>query len=151
MDRDDVREMLVNPFYAIDIEPELALEHEPLASEAEWVRANLKLMDEMGAQAWLERLLAVLQGVDPLNQDQPNLGLPDIEAEEEDWRRPFVLIARIALRRACRATGSMRSSRKRSGVPTLYPWALSGLRVSPIRLRRLRYCSPGSLCPLLCP
>jgi hypothetical protein len=37
MDQDDVRDMLINPFYAINIELELALEHEPLASEADWV------------------------------------------------------------------------------------------------------------------
>jgi hypothetical protein len=84
MDEDDVRDMLVNPFYAINIEPELALKHEPLVSEADWVGANLQLMDEIGAQAWLERLLAVLQGAGPLNPDRPNFGLPDIEAEEED-------------------------------------------------------------------
>jgi hypothetical protein len=76
--------MLINPFYAINIEPELALEHEPLASEADWVQANLKLIDEIGAQAWLERLLTVLQGAGPLSPDQPMFGLPDIEAEVED-------------------------------------------------------------------
>jgi hypothetical protein len=61
MDEDDVRDMLISPFYAINIEPELALEHEPLVSEAQWVGANLKLIDEIGAQEWLEPLLAVLK------------------------------------------------------------------------------------------
>jgi hypothetical protein len=30
--------MLINPFYAINIEPDLAAEHEPMVSEAQWVK-----------------------------------------------------------------------------------------------------------------
>lgn len=72
MDEDDITDMFINPFYAINIEPEpdLAEEHEPTMSETDWVRANLKLMDEIGAQEWLERLLAVLQGAGPRNPDE---------------------------------------------------------------------------------
>lgn len=62
--------MLINPFYAINIEPDLASEHEPMVSEAQWVEANLKLIEEIGAQQWLERLLAVLQGDYPRNPDE---------------------------------------------------------------------------------
>lgn len=67
MDKKDAIHMLINPFYAINIEPDLAAEHEPIVSEAQWVQANLKLIEEVGAQAWLERLLAVLQGDDTSN------------------------------------------------------------------------------------
>jgi hypothetical protein len=80
MDADDVTNMFINPFYAINIEPDLAVEHEPLVSEADWVRANLKLMDEIGAQEWLERLLAVLQGAGPRNPDE--LAIPSDEPED---------------------------------------------------------------------
>jgi hypothetical protein len=62
---EDVTNMLINPYYAVNIAPDLALEHDPIASEADWVRANIRLMDEIGAQEWLERLLAVLQGESP--------------------------------------------------------------------------------------
>jgi hypothetical protein len=62
--------MFINPFYAIKIEPGLVAEHEPLVSEADWVRANIKLMDEIGTQEWLERLLAVLQDAGPRNLDE---------------------------------------------------------------------------------
>jgi hypothetical protein len=34
------------------------------------VEANLKLIDEIGAHEWLERLLAVLQGAGPRNPDE---------------------------------------------------------------------------------
>jgi hypothetical protein len=33
--------------------------------------ANLKLLEEIGAQQWLERLLSVLQGDYPRNPDEP--------------------------------------------------------------------------------
>jgi hypothetical protein len=60
--RKDAEHMLINPFYAINITPDLIGEHEPLVSEGEWVADNKKLMEEIGAQVWLEKLLAVLQG-----------------------------------------------------------------------------------------
>jgi hypothetical protein len=71
MDENDVKDMLINPFYAININPDLAAEHEPLVSEAQWLQANLRLIDEIGAEKWLERLLAVLQGGGPRNPDEP--------------------------------------------------------------------------------
>jgi hypothetical protein len=58
MNDNDVKNMLINPYYAINIDPDLATEHEPLTTEAQWVEANLKLIDEIGAHEWLERLLA---------------------------------------------------------------------------------------------
>jgi hypothetical protein len=50
VDGNDVTNMLINPFYAINIKPDLAAQHEPMVSEAQWVEANLKLIDEIGAQ-----------------------------------------------------------------------------------------------------
>jgi hypothetical protein len=70
IDGEDVTNMLINPYYAVNIAPDLALEHEPIASESDWVRANIRLMDEIGAQEWLERLLAVLQGDGSRNPDE---------------------------------------------------------------------------------
>lgn len=70
MDIEDATNMFINPFYAINIEPDLAIAHEPLVTEADWIRANRRLIDEVGAQEWLERLLAILQGADPLNPDE---------------------------------------------------------------------------------
>jgi hypothetical protein len=67
--RKDAEHMLINPFYAINITPDLMGEHEPLVSEAQWIAANKKLIEEIGAKAWLEKLLAVLQGDYPRNPD----------------------------------------------------------------------------------
>lgn len=70
VDDNDMKNMLISPFYAININPDLAIEHEPLVTESQWVEANLKLIDEIGAHEWLERLLAVLQGSGPRNPDE---------------------------------------------------------------------------------
>ena len=59
---DNVQRIIINPFYAITVAPQLTEEHEPPMSEAEWVQANASLMGEMGAERWLRQLLDVLNG-----------------------------------------------------------------------------------------
>ncbi len=62
MNDDDLKQMLINPYYAINIAPALATNHEPMIDHATWVQANLVLIEEIGNEEWLARLLAVLQG-----------------------------------------------------------------------------------------
>jgi hypothetical protein len=81
MDDNDPTNMLINPFYAINIAADMAEEHSPLVSEAQWIEANLKLIDEIGAHEWLKRLLAVLQGAGPSNPDEL-VGLYDEPTDE---------------------------------------------------------------------
>ena len=45
--------MLMNPYYAITLYPGLFGEHPPLTSEEQWVKANLRLVDELGTEAYL--------------------------------------------------------------------------------------------------
>ncbi len=59
---DSLQRIIINPFYAITVAPQLTVEHEPRLDEAEWVRANASLMGEMGAERWLRQLLDVLEG-----------------------------------------------------------------------------------------
>ena len=59
---DDVRRILLNPFYAIEIAPILAEPHDTTVSEDQWIAANAKLIQEIGAEAWLRELLTVLKG-----------------------------------------------------------------------------------------
>ena len=59
---DNLQRIIVNPFYAITVAPQFTEEHEPAMSEAEWVRANVSLMGEIGAERWLRQLLGVLEG-----------------------------------------------------------------------------------------
>src|SRR6266436_2061910 len=59
---DNLQRIIINPFYAITVAPQLIEEHEPPMSEAEWVQANASLMREMGTERWLRHLLDVLEG-----------------------------------------------------------------------------------------
>lgn len=65
MDADTVTRMLVNPFYAINIAPDLAAAHEPMIDHATWIEANRVLIKQIGPEEWLARLLATLQGEYP--------------------------------------------------------------------------------------
>ncbi len=59
---DSLRRIIINPFYAITVAPQLTEEHEPPMSEAEWVQVNAALMMEMGSERWLRQLLDMLEG-----------------------------------------------------------------------------------------
>jgi len=58
----DITGMIANPFYAINIDEGLAMPHEPLISEDDWITANVSLIEELGAEAYLRNLLSVLKG-----------------------------------------------------------------------------------------
>ena len=58
----DLSALLGNPFYAINIDPELAEPHEPLIGEDEWIAANVRQVEELGAEAYLRNLLSILKG-----------------------------------------------------------------------------------------
>ncbi len=60
--KDSLRRIIINPFYAITVAPQLTEEHGPAMGEAEWVQANASLMREMGCERWLRHLLDVLEG-----------------------------------------------------------------------------------------
>jgi hypothetical protein len=67
--KDDLAAMLINPIYAISIQPDLVVQHEPLVSREQWIKANTKLIDELGAEQWLSRLLGVLEGGNPASPE----------------------------------------------------------------------------------
>jgi len=60
--RGDVTSMIANPSYAITIDEGLAVRHEPLISEDNWVEANVRLIEEFGADPYRRNLLSVLKG-----------------------------------------------------------------------------------------
>jgi hypothetical protein len=72
MDETDAIHALINPYYAINISPDLVGEHEPIVAQDQWIAANLRLIDEIGAHEWLEHLLAVLQGDGSRSPDELN-------------------------------------------------------------------------------
>jgi hypothetical protein len=72
LSEDDPAAMLVNPIYAISIDPDLTSKHHPIISKERWIKANLRLIDELGPEEWLRKLLMVLEGVYPVNPNDPS-------------------------------------------------------------------------------
>jgi len=62
VNENDAKKVLANPFYAITVNKLFTDEHEPIVSEEDWVKANAKLINEIGAEEWLNRLLSILKG-----------------------------------------------------------------------------------------
>jgi len=58
----DAMRILTNPFYAINISPMMAEPHEVLIKEDQFIQAGVRLIDEMGAEKYLENLLENLKG-----------------------------------------------------------------------------------------
>ncbi len=71
MEKEELGQILINPYYAIEIAPELATKHEPMTSKEAWIKANAHLIDEIGKEEWLNRLLHVLEtgGIKELSED----------------------------------------------------------------------------------
>jgi hypothetical protein len=69
LSEDDVTAMLINPVYAVSIDPDLRGSHKPIVSKERWIEANEKLIAEIGSETWLRRLLAVLEGAYPTSPD----------------------------------------------------------------------------------
>ena len=67
MDEQSAGDMFINPYYAVNFSSNLADRHEPMTTKENWVKANLKLMGEMGNEEWLNRLLRVLETGEPHN------------------------------------------------------------------------------------
>lgn len=67
---DDVAAMLMNPYYVITLDEGLFGAHEPMTSEDEWVKANTRLIHELGPELYFRRFLRVLQGDYPRQPDQ---------------------------------------------------------------------------------
>ncbi|MGW0862682.1 hypothetical protein [Streptomyces sp. NPDC002611] len=53
---------MINPFSAIEIHPSLAVPHEPLVSEDDWVKVMVRHIEEHGAEHALRVLLHTLKG-----------------------------------------------------------------------------------------
>ncbi len=65
MNEKETEEMFANPFYAINILPSLCLEHEPMVSKETWIKTNARMIDEIGKEEWLKRLLSALESGGP--------------------------------------------------------------------------------------
>jgi hypothetical protein len=65
LDTDDLIRFLIDPYYAINIDPDIATDHQPIITKIDWIKANRRLIDELGADQWLVSLLSILEGEYP--------------------------------------------------------------------------------------
>lgn len=61
MNEEETKEIFINPYYAINISPDLTTGHELMVTKEKWIQVNSKLIDELGKEEWLKRLLNVLE------------------------------------------------------------------------------------------
>jgi hypothetical protein len=61
----DTTAILINPYFAIDIDSKLARPHEKPVSESHWIAANAQMIRGWGPEVYLQNLLAVLKGAYP--------------------------------------------------------------------------------------
>ncbi|SPT64506.1 hypothetical protein [Actinomadura madurae] len=54
--------VMINPFYAVELEPTLTVRHDPLISEEDWVKVNVRVIEQYGAEFFLHALLRILKG-----------------------------------------------------------------------------------------
>lgn len=57
---------IINPALVVNISDRLQGEHEPLVTRELWIQANEKMIDGMGIEAWLWRLLETLETGGPV-------------------------------------------------------------------------------------
>lgn len=67
MSLQELRKILANPFYAVEIHPALFDEHEPLISEEVWIEAALTMIEEEGPKVFIHALIEALK--DPVLVD----------------------------------------------------------------------------------
>jgi hypothetical protein len=61
MDEHTIREVVINPFFAVTCAETLCIPHPPLVTKEQWIQANRALMNQMGVEPWLRQLLEVLE------------------------------------------------------------------------------------------
>jgi hypothetical protein len=57
--------VIISPAEVVVVSKRLHGEHDPVIDSAEWIAANVKLMKELGTEAWLWRFLEVLENGGP--------------------------------------------------------------------------------------
>jgi len=65
---DEIREIILNPYYAINFRNTLFVNSSPQFAKEDWVLKNADLMNKIGIKTWLEKLLAVLSEDAPLGE-----------------------------------------------------------------------------------
>ncbi|MBA9053226.1 hypothetical protein [Streptomyces murinus] len=86
---EQVAGMLINPFNAIEIHPSLAVPHDPVVTEDEWVRMGVRLIERHGAEFALRLLLHTLKGDYVGAESGSPFGYRDPESEVMEAQAAF--------------------------------------------------------------
>ncbi|WKE72066.1 hypothetical protein [Streptomyces sp. WP-1] len=86
---EQVAGMLINPFNAIEIHPALAVPHDPVVTEDEWVRMGVRMIEQHGAEFALRLLLHTLKGDYVGVESGSPFGYRDPESEAMEARAAF--------------------------------------------------------------
>ena len=63
-----VTTLLLNPAYALEIDPNLAGIQDHVVPREQWIQTQVRLIGEMGAEAYVRQLVLVLEGDYPRNE-----------------------------------------------------------------------------------
>jgi hypothetical protein len=91
--------VMANPFSAIQIDPALAVAHEPLVSEEQWIQAGVRVIEESGAEFFLRALLKSLKGDYVGAQSGAPFGYSDPDYESAEAYEAFQHSSEQMLRR----------------------------------------------------
>lgn len=59
---EDIERILVDPFSSLVIASRLTEEHEPSMTTDKWVQVNAGFIQDIGAEAWLQQVVNILEG-----------------------------------------------------------------------------------------
>lgn len=62
MNKNDIRKMLINPFYTITIDEVYALPHEQTVTKDVWIKSQKVMIEDLGVEEYFKLLLIVLEG-----------------------------------------------------------------------------------------
>ncbi|MEV4224857.1 hypothetical protein [Nonomuraea sp. NPDC049725] len=93
--------VMINPFNAVQLDPALTARHDPLVSEEEWVKVNLRVIEQHGAEFFLYALLRILKGEYVGEEGGSPYGYqsPSQEMDEDTAREAFDFACGQILRR----------------------------------------------------
>jgi len=60
--KNEIRKLLANPFYAITIDKTFSIRHEPTITEEMWIKSQIVMIEDLGAEKYFKILLDVLKG-----------------------------------------------------------------------------------------
>lgn len=85
---DEIREIILNPYYAVNLKDALFVNRSPKLAKEDWVLKNADLMIEIGIRTWLEKLLDVLSEETPVAEADSTINPVSAIALADTYKGP---------------------------------------------------------------